>query len=123
MKFALYDFFEEELLEVGLSEFIEGKSTAECTNESWSFADEVFVLWPKHGKKGNTITRCVARVKKFSGTRFLYIYPANTVKWVPCGTRLSCQTDPARETRRDPPNFCPPNFCPPNFPSFSSVRT
>lgn len=73
MKFALYDFFEEDEVDVGLSEFIEGKEITECTNETWSFAEEVFVLWPKHGKKGNAVTRCVARVKKFSGD---YIYIA-----------------------------------------------
>jgi len=67
MKYALYDFFDENTIEIGLSEFIVGKDPKSFDNGLWVFGDTVRVNWPRNGKKGGEITKCVARVKKFSG--------------------------------------------------------
>jgi hypothetical protein len=67
MKFALYDFFQEDTMEVGLAEFIEGYQSRTYNNEAWAFGDEVTVNWPKNGRKGQDVVRCLARIKKFSG--------------------------------------------------------
>lgn len=50
MKYALFDFYTEETWDVGLSEFIEGVTDADCNNTTWNCRKTVYVMWPKNGK-------------------------------------------------------------------------
>ena len=36
-------------------------------NDAWDFEESVMVNWPKNGKKGQDVERCLARIMKFSG--------------------------------------------------------
>jgi len=67
-KFVLFDFFAENTVEIGQTNWIEDVCIDECYNDRWpDFSREVVVLWPG-SKKGAAPTRCVARAVTFSGS-------------------------------------------------------
>lgn len=66
LRFCLFDFFEENTVEIGLSKYIEVTDihVETLNNEEWDFSKEVVVNWPT-GR--NQTAQHVARVVYFAG--------------------------------------------------------
>lgn len=82
MKYALFEFVNENVYEIGETRWITGEDPESFVNTGWDTSKDVMVAWPTDFVKNNLskkivkgsidpskvhTTKCVARVIKFAG--------------------------------------------------------
>ena len=85
MKYALFEFVSETLVEIGETRWIIREDPKKFENDCWDWEKEVMVAWPKEftkihkrivkssiDPKSLSTTTCVAKVIQFSGKYFFH---------------------------------------------------